>query len=160
MLEPPTPEDRLVALGIELGAPPNRIGNYVGARLSGNVLYLAGHGPQQPDGRYLVGRVGSDLDLEAGRAAARLVGINLLATIRHVLGTLDAVAAVLKVTGMVNVSPGFLETPAVVDGCSDLLVDVFGEDGRHARTVMGVAELPLGIPVEIEMVVEVSAATE
>ena len=150
-------EARLAALGIELGAPPHRIGNYVGARRAGDVLYLAGHGPQQPDGTYLAGRVGADLDLEGGRGAARLVGLNLLATIRHALGTLNAVASVLKVTGMVSVAPGFLETPAVLDGCSDLLVDVFGDDGRHARTVMGVAELPLGIPVEIEMLVAVRA---
>jgi len=104
----------------------------------------------------VTGKVGTDLDLDDARRAARLVALNLLATLRRELGSLDAVRRVVKVLGMVNCSPGFNQMPAVIDGCSDLLVAVFGDEiGRHARSAVGMAELPFGIPVEIEMVVEV-----
>jgi enamine deaminase RidA (YjgF/YER057c/UK114 family) len=110
----------------------------------------------QPDGKVVRGKVGTDLDLAAARDAARLVGLSLLATVRRELGTLDAVRRVVKVLGMVNCAPGFNQTPAVIDGCSDLLVEVFGDDiGRHARSAVGMAELPFDIPVEIEMIIEV-----
>ncbi|HMC08298.1 MAG TPA: RidA family protein, partial [Actinomycetota bacterium] len=113
-------------------------------------------GPVGPDGRWVTGKVGTDLDLDDARRAARLVALNLLATVRRELGSLDAVRRVVKVLGMVNCSPGFNQMPAVIDGCSDLLVAVFGDEiGRHARSTVGMAELPFGIPVEIEMVVEV-----
>ena len=104
----------------------------------------------------MTGKVGTDLDLDDARRAARLVALNLLATVRRELGSLDAVRRVVKVLGMVNCSPGFNQMPAVIDGCSDLLVAVFGDEiGRHARSAVGMAELPFGIPVEIEMVLEV-----
>jgi enamine deaminase RidA (YjgF/YER057c/UK114 family) len=104
----------------------------------------------------IVGKVGGDLSLEEGVRAARVVGLNLLAVLRAELGSLDRVVRVVKLLGMVNCAPGFNQTPAVINGCSDLLVDVFGEAGRHARSAVGMAELPFDIAVEIELVAEVS----
>ena len=148
-------EERLAALGLTLPPPLKPAGNYVDAVRTGDLLFLAGHGPVRADGTVVRGKVGSDLDLDAARDAARLVGLSLLATVRRELGTLDAVRRVVKVLGMVNCAPGFNQTPAVIDGCSNLLVEVFGEEiGRHARSAVGMAELPFDIPVEIEMIVQ------
>ena len=148
--------ERLDELGVQLPAEIPPVGNYVPAVRSGSLLFVAGHGPVGPDGTWVTGKVGTDLDLDDARRAARLVALNLLATLRRELGSLDAVRRVVKVFGMVNCSPGFNQMPAVIDGCSDLLVAVFGDEiGRHARSAVGMAELPFGIPVEIEMVVEV-----
>ncbi len=155
-MSPSVAESRLEALGLTLPPPLQPAGNYVDAVRTGDLLFLAGHGPVQPDGIVVRGKVGTDLDLDAARDAARLVGLSLLATVRRELGTLDAVRRVVKVLGIVNCAPGFNQTPAVIDGCSDLLVEVFGDDiGRHARSAVGMAELPFDIPVEIEMIVEV-----
>ena len=149
-------DERLDELGVQLPPEIPPVGNYVPAVRSGGLLFVAGHGPVGPDGRWVTGKVGTDLDLDDARRAARLVALNLLATVRRELGSLDAVRRVVKVLGMVNCSPGFNQMPAVIDGCSDLLVAVFGDEiGRHARSAVGMAELPFGIPVEIEMVVEV-----
>ena len=148
-------EERLKPLGIDLAPAPDPVGNYVGAVRTGSLLFLAGHGPVRPDGTMVCGKVGGDLDLAAARDAARLVGLGLLATLRRELGTLDAVARLVKLLGMVNCAPGFDRTPAVIDGCSDLLVDVFGDAGRHARSAVGLAELPFGIAVEIELIAEI-----
>jgi enamine deaminase RidA (YjgF/YER057c/UK114 family) len=135
--------------------PP--VGNYVAAVRTGNLLFLAGHGPLRVDGTMVTGKVGADLDLAAARDAARLVALNLVATVRRELGSLDAVGRIVKVLGMVNCASGFSDTPAVIDGCSDVLVELFGEDvGCHARSAVGMAELPFNIPVEIEMIVEIS----
>jgi enamine deaminase RidA (YjgF/YER057c/UK114 family) len=147
-------DERLRTLGIDLPAPAKPAGNYVPAVRSGSLLFLAGHGPVRPDGTMVQGKVGRDLDLPAAREAARLVGIGLLGTIRAELGTLDEVARLVKVLGMVNCAAGFNQTPAVIDGCSDLLVEVFGDTGRHARSAVGMAELPFNIPVEIELIAE------
>jgi enamine deaminase RidA (YjgF/YER057c/UK114 family) len=134
--------------------PP--VGNYVAAVRTGNLLFLAGHGPVRVDGTMVTGKVGADLDLAAARDAARLVALNLVTTVRRELGSLDAVGRIVKVLGMVNCAPGFTQTPAVIDGCSDVLVEIFGEDvGRHARSAVGMAELPFNIAVEIEMIVEI-----
>jgi len=149
-------EDRLRELGIELPAPGPPMGSFVPARRVGNLLYLSGQGPQQPDGSWITGKVGSDLTLEQAVEAARLTGIVSLAVIRHALGSLDAVAGIVKLLGMVNTAPGFNDTPAVINGCSDLLIEVFGEAGRHARSAVGMAELPSDISVEIEMIVEIA----
>ena len=150
-------ESRLAALGLTLPPPLKPAGNYLDAVRTGDLLFLAGHGPVQPDGTVVRGKVGTDLDVAAARDAARLVGLSLLGTVRRELGTLDGVRRVVKVLGMVNCAPGFNQTPAVIDGFSDLLVEVFGADiGRHARSAVGMAELPFDIPVEIEMIVEVS----
>ncbi|HEV8298681.1 MAG TPA: RidA family protein [Acidimicrobiales bacterium] len=148
-------EARLAALGIELPAPLTPAGSYVQAVRTGNLVFLAGHGPIAADGKIVTGKVGADIDLAGARDAARTTAIALLASLRAELGSLDRVRRVVKVLGMVNGAPGFTQFPPVIDGCSDLLVEVFGDAGRHARSAVGMAELPFGIPVEIEMVVEV-----
>jgi enamine deaminase RidA (YjgF/YER057c/UK114 family) len=122
----------------------------------GNLLFLSGHGPVRIDGQPSArGKVGRDLSSEDAYKVAREVGINLLGSARTILGSLDKVRRVVKVLGMVNSAEGFGEQPKVINGFSDLMVEVFGENGRHARSAVGMAELPMGIPVEIEMILEV-----
>lgn len=147
---------RLRELGIELPAPMGPGGNYVPAMAAGDLLFLSGMGPVRPDGSLVTGKVGDGgLELAAAREAARLTGLQLLAAMRTELGDLGSVRQVVKLFGMVNCRPGFNRTPAVVDGCSDLFVDVFGDVGRGARSAVGMAELPFDIAVEIEAVVRV-----
>jgi enamine deaminase RidA (YjgF/YER057c/UK114 family) len=142
---------RLEALGIVLPPVFPPAANYLGCVVDGDLVYVSGHGPV--DGDILVrGKVGADLTLEQGRAAARMTALSILSTLQAELGDLDRIARILKVLGMVNVAPGFNQMPAVVDGCSDLLVEVFGDAGRHARSAIGIAALPFDIPVEIELV--------
>ena len=149
-------EDKLAQLGVTLPDSPSPIANYVPAVRTGNLLYLSGVGPAaKSDGKVPAGKVGSDLTVEEGYEAARLVGINLLARLKAELGDLDRVTRVVKLLSMVNSAPDFTQPPAVANGCSDLLVEVFGEKGRHARSAVGMASLPNNIPVEIEMIVEV-----
>ena len=150
-------EARLKERNITLPAPATPMANYVSAVRTGNLLFLAGHGPvRQPDGSYPRGKVGQDLAVEEGYRVAREVGLNLLATTRNALGSLDRVKRVVKVLGMVNSADGFGDQPKVINGCSDLMVEVFGETiGKHARSAVGMAGLPVGIPVEIEMILEV-----
>ena len=148
-------ESRLVELAIELPPVPPPVANFVRTRRVDNVLYVSGHGPIHPDGRRDQGKVGSDLSVDQAKASARLTGLNLLATVRAELGSLDRVKQIVKVLGMVHSAPGFGRQPEVMDGFSDLMVEVFGDTGRHARSAVGMAELPFGIPVEIEMIVEV-----
>jgi len=152
-------ESRLGELGITLPAAAPGSSNRVPAVITGSLLYTSGHGPEpRADGTVLSGKVGRDLTLEEGYEAGRLTGIALLGTVRAELGSLDRVVRVVKVLGMVNCAPGFNQTSGVVDGCSDLMVEVFGsERGRHSRSAVGMAELPLDFPVEIEMIVEISA---
>ena len=151
------PEERLRALGLELPTLSEPRGHYVRARRHGSILYLAGHGPApDADGTRVTGKVGGDLTLEQGYDAARRAGLGLLATLATELGDLGRVRAILHLFGMVNVAPGFVAMPAVIDGCSDLLVSVFGpEVGRHARSAIGVAALPYDLAVEIEAVVAI-----
>jgi enamine deaminase RidA (YjgF/YER057c/UK114 family) len=153
-------DDRLRELGLELPPPPRLPAGirstFRMARRSGDLLYLSGWGPIQDGAVAYRGKVGSDLTLEEGYAAARLTGLGLLATVREQLGDLDRVAGWVKVLGLVNSAPGFVSQPAVIDGFSDLIADVFGEErGAHARSAIGVAELPMGIAVEIEAIVEI-----
>ncbi len=149
-------EARLQELGIRLPDPPEPVANYVSAKRVGNLLFTAGHGPaRDKDGNRPLGKVGRDLSLDEAYQAARLAGMSLLATLRAQLGSLDQVKQLVKVLGMVNCAPGFNQTPAVMNGFSDLMVEVFGEAGQHARSAVGMAELPSDIPVEIEMIVEV-----
>jgi enamine deaminase RidA (YjgF/YER057c/UK114 family) len=150
-------EATLKEKGITLPAPTSPLANYVGAVRTGNLLYLSGHGPFRPDGKFTVtGKVGRDLTVEQGYQAAREVGLNLLATTRAALGSLDRVKRVVKVLGMVHAADGFGDHPKVINGFSDLMVEVFGEAiGKHARSAVGMAGLPMGIPVEIEMILEV-----
>ena len=150
-----TPDERVAELGIELPAPSPPAGKYVAAVRTGDLLFLSGSGPALSDGTFVVGKVGRDLDIDEARAAARLTGVQILAVLRAELGSLDAVTRVVKLLGMVNCAPGFNRTPHVIDGCSELLIEVFGEAGRGARSAVGMAELPFDIAVEIEVVVEV-----
>lgn len=152
-----TPEDRLAALGLTLPTLSAPRGAYVRARREGSLLYIAGHGPApDPDGTRPAGKVGGELTIEQGYEAARRAGLGILATLKAELGDLSRVRAIMRVLGFVNVAPGFNATPAVIDGCSDLLVAVFGEDvGRHARSAVGVAMLPYDMPVECEAIVAV-----
>jgi enamine deaminase RidA (YjgF/YER057c/UK114 family) len=151
-----TIEDRLRELGIELTEVFPPAGTYVGAVRTGSLVFLSGAGPVRPDGTFVSGKVGRDVDLDDAKDAARLAGLQLLAVLRMELGSLDRVTRVVKTLGMVNCAPGFNRTPAVIDGCSELLIEVFGEAGRGARSAVGLAELPFDIAVEIELVVEVS----
>ena len=150
-------EARLAELGIELPSTPSPIANYVPSVRTGNLVYLSGLGPaSRADGTAPSGKVGRDLTTEEGYEAARLTGINIIARIKGELGDLDRVNRVVKMLGMVNSDPAFNQQPAVVNGCSDLMVEVFGDKGRHARSAVGMASLPNDIPVEIEIIIEVS----
>jgi enamine deaminase RidA (YjgF/YER057c/UK114 family) len=148
-------EQRLVELGIELVPSGPVAGLYVPGIRAGNMVYLSGNGPTRADGTYIVGKVGTDLDLDQARAAARLTGLNLLSRLRELIGSLDHVVQMVKLLGMVNTAPGFNRTPAVIDGCSELFIEVFGEAGRGARSAVGLAELPFDICVEIEAIFQV-----
>ena len=149
-------EARLEELGIELPDTPAPIANYVPGVRTGNLIYLSGLGPaNRADGTAPSGKVGSDLTTEEGYEAARLTGINIISRMKGELGDLDKVRRVVKLLGMVNSDPSFNQQPAVVNGCSDLLVEVFGDKGRHARSAVGMASLPNDIPVEIEVIIEV-----
>ena len=154
------PEAKLKALGIVLPTPGAPIANYVNAVRTGNLLFLAGKGPTGPDGKDIVGRLGKDMTVEQGYQAARSVAINHLAVLKAELGDLKRVSRIVKVLGMVNSDPAFTQQPAVVNGYSDLLVAVFGEKGKHARSAVGMATLPNGIAVEVEMIVEISPVRE
>jgi enamine deaminase RidA (YjgF/YER057c/UK114 family) len=147
-------EERLAKLGVELPPPSKPVANYLSCKRSGDLLFVGGHGPVGPGG-IVRGKVGGALTAVEGKEAARLTGLSLLATIRDALGTLDRVRQVVKVLGMVNCAPGFNRTPEVIDGCSDLLVEVFADAGRHTRSAVGMAELPFDIAVEIELILEV-----
>ncbi|MGH6689121.1 MAG: RidA family protein [Gammaproteobacteria bacterium] len=147
---------RLKELNITLPSPATPMANYVGAVRVGQLLFVAGHGPIRQDGKMTTGKLGRDLTTEQGYQVAREVGLNLLATVRANLGSLDKVKRIVKVLGMVRSAEGFGDQPKVINGFSDLMVEVFGEAiGKHARSAVGMAELPVGIPVEIEMIVEV-----
>jgi len=149
------PEARLAELGITLPEPPSPVANYVNGVRTGNLIFLAGKGPKRADGSELRGKLGAGLTIEEGYEGARLTAINQLAVLKAMLGDLDRVVRVVKVLGMVNSDPSFVEQPAVINGVSDLMVQVFGERGRHARAAVGMASLPRGQAVEIEMIVEV-----
>lgn len=146
-------EAKIAELGLDLTTNPP-MANYVPAVRSGKLVFLSGHGPFQ-DGKLIRGKLGADLDVEAGQAAARAVVVQLLASLRAELGSLDAVARIVKLLCMVNCTPDFGDHPAVANGASDLLVEIFGEAGRHARSAVGMQSLPAGMAVEIEMIVEV-----
>lgn len=146
-------ERRLAELGIELPSPPRPMANYVPWRIGGGLLFLSGVGPRRADGSSITGVLGGDLDVKQGHEAARLCGLNLLANMRSALGSLDRVDTILKVLGMVRAVPDFGEQPEVINGCTDLFVEVLGDAGRPARSAVGMGSLPRGIAVEIEAVV-------
>jgi enamine deaminase RidA (YjgF/YER057c/UK114 family) len=148
-------DKKLKELGIELPPPSKPIANYVKAVRTGNLIFLAGHGPSKADGTLVTGKVGKDLTIEQGYEAARITAISLLATLKNELGDLGKVKRVVKVLGMVNCPSDFTDQPKVINGCSDLLVAVFGEKGKHARSAVGMNSLPSNMAVEIEIIVEV-----
>ena len=148
-------EQRLKELGIELAPASGPLANYVNAVRTGNLLYLAGKGPGLPGQPMPSGKVGRDFTIEQGYEFARQTGLSLIAVMKAELGDLDRVTRIVKVLGMVNAMPEFGHQPEVINGCSDLFVEVFGERGKHARSAVGLGSLPRGIPVEIEVIVEV-----
>ena len=152
-------EKKLKELRIDLGKVSAPVANYVNAVRTGNLLFLAGKGPREEMGRRPHGKVGRDFTVEEAYQHARTVGLDLLAVMRDELGSLDRVKRVVKVLGMVNAVPGFKDQPKVINGCSDLFVEVFGERGKHARSAVGMGSLPNNIPVEIECIVEVSSGS-
>ena len=150
-----TAEARIAELGIDLNQPSPPIANYVSAVQVGNLLFVSGHGPRRPNSSEMVtGKVGTDLTVEEGYEAARLVGVQILASIKREIGSIDKVKRCVKALGMVNCTPDFGEQPAVINGFSDLMVEVFGENGKHARSAVGMGSLPNQIAVEIELIVE------
>jgi len=150
-----TAEQKLKELGFTLPPPTTPIANYVPAVRVGNLLFVSGHGPFNDGRTRMSGKLGQDLTIEDGYQAARNVALNCLASVKNTIGDLDRVKKVVKVLGMVNSTEGFKDQPKVVNGCSDLLVAVFGENGKHARSAVGMQSLPNQIPVEIEMILEV-----
>jgi enamine deaminase RidA (YjgF/YER057c/UK114 family) len=148
-------EARLKELGLVLPALAKPVANYVPYRIVGNVLYLSGQGPRDENGNMLAGKLGAEISIEEGYRRARLVGLGLLAAMRDALGSLDRVDYIVKLLGMVNATPNFNDPPKVINGCSDLFVDVFGEAGRHARSAVGHVTLPNQISVEIEAIVAI-----
>ncbi len=147
-------EEKLKELGVELPSAATPMANYVPAVRSGNLVFLSGHGPVEKD-RIIRGKVGRDLTVEEGYEAARVTAIGLIGTLKSVVGDLEKVRRIVKLLGMVNCGPDFTEQPQVVNGASDLMVAVFGEKGRHARSAVGMNALPVDIAVEIEMIAEV-----
>jgi len=149
-------EQRLKELNITLPTVGSPLGNYVHAKRVGDLLYLSGKGPESADGSMPRGKMGAGMSVEEGYRHARQVGLVLIAAIKDALGgDLDRVDGIVKVLGMVNAAPEFEDHPKVVNGCSDLFVEVFGDAGRHARSAVGMSSLPAGIPVEIEVIVAI-----
>lgn len=149
-------EQRLDELGIELTTPSPPTANFLRTVKVGNLIFLSGHGPDLPEGGRVIGKVGGDLSLEQGNEAARLTGISLLSSLKAEIGDLNKVRRFVKVTGMVNADPSFTQHSQVINGFSDLMVEIFGEDGKHARAAVGMSSLPFNMAVEIEAIVEVT----
>ena len=150
-------EARLKELGLVLPTLPKPMANYVPYRLAGNILYLSGQGPRDANGASLTDKLGAEINVDEGYRRARLVGLGLLAAMRDALGSLDRVDFIVKLLGMVNAVPNFNDSPKVINGCSDLFVEVFGDAGRHARSAVGNVMLPNQISVEIEGIVAVKS---
>ena len=148
-------ENRLEEIGIELPPPVKPVANYVTTVQTGNLVFTSGHGPVSMSGELEKGQLGTDMTIEEGYQSARLVGLGLISTLKDTLGDLDRIKRVIKVVGFVNSTPDFLDHPKVVNGVSDLFVEVFGDKGKHARSAVGMVQLPGGIPVEVEVIVEI-----
>ena len=148
-------EERLQQMGLKLPTSPAPVANYVPAVRTGNLVFLSGVAPRTADGAMITGKLGKDLTVEQGYEAARHCGLNLLANLKGQIGDLDKLGRIVKLLGMVNSAPEFADQPKVINGASDLFVEVFGDKGRHARSAVGMGALPMGIAVEIEMIVEV-----
>jgi enamine deaminase RidA (YjgF/YER057c/UK114 family) len=156
LLSAQTPTQNLEKLGITLPKPNAPLYSYVSFTRTGNLIYLSGQGPRKADGSLITGKLGKDLSIEEGAEAAKLTGINLIATLQSAIGDLNKVKRIVKVFGMVNCADNFYEQPTVINGFSDLMVAVFGERGKHARSAVGMYALPKNIAVEVEMIVEVT----
>ncbi len=150
-----TPEENLTKLGIALPPTSAPVANYVKFVRTGNLIYFSGTGPTKADGSMVKGKLGKDLSIEEGIAAAQLTGIQLISSLKYALGDLNKVKRIVKVLGMVNCTPDFEDQPKVINGFSDLMVAVFGEKGKHARSAVGMNALPFNMAVEIEMIVEI-----
>ena len=148
-------EKKIEELGLELPVRTGPLANYVSTVRTGNLVFVSGHGPTIEGKPKYVGKLGADMDLDTGYQAAKLTMLNCLASLKIELGDLDKVKRIVKLLGMVNSTPDYKDQPRVINGASDLLVEIFGDNGRHARSAVGMASLPFGIPVEIEMIVEV-----
>jgi len=142
-------------MGLELPEPLSPVGNYIEAVRTGNLLFISGHGPRRVGSLAMVGKIGRDITVEQGYEAAKVAVLNCLSTLKQELGNLNRVKRVVKLLGMVNCTEEFTEHPKVINGASDLLVELYGEAGRHARSAVGMQSLPMNIPVEIEMVIEI-----
>jgi enamine deaminase RidA (YjgF/YER057c/UK114 family) len=151
-------EAMLEAMGLTLPAPPAPVANYVRAVQVGNLVFLSGHGPTRDGRQAFTGKVGAERTIEEGYEAAKLVMLNLLASLKEAIGDLDRVERIVKLLGMVNCAEDFSDQPKVINGASDLLVELYGENGRHARSAVGMQALPMQITVEIEMIVQVKDA--
>lgn len=151
----PKIEEKLKKMGLTLPDAPTPMATYVPTVRTGNLVFMSGVVPRGADGKLLVGKLGATMTVEQGYAAAKGCALALLANLKKEIGDLDKVVRIVKVLGLVNSAPDFTQPPAVVNGCSDLLVELYGDTGRHARSAVGVAALPAGVPVEVEMVVEV-----
>ena len=149
-------EEKIKSLGLVLSPPPAPAGNYIGAVTYGKLVYLAGHGPSDADGSYRKGKVPTAVSVDEAYDAARMVGLNMLSTLKTEIGDLDRVRRFVKVLGMVNAEPDFEQQPKVINGFSDLMVEIFGDAGRCARSAVGMGSLPFQIPVEIEAIVELN----
>lgn len=150
-------EDRLRALGLQLPPPPKPVASYVPAVRSGNLLFLSGILPMKDGKPAWTGKIGRELTVEQGAEAARLACLNALAVVKAEIGSLDAVSRIVRLGGHVASAEGFTQQPAVVNGASDLLVAIFGDEGRHARLALGAYELPLGAAIELELIVEITS---
>jgi enamine deaminase RidA (YjgF/YER057c/UK114 family) len=148
------PEERLKELGIELPSAPGPLGSYVPASRSGNLLFISGMLPLKNGKLTRTGKVGKDLSIDEGREQARISALNALSVLREHAGSLDRVVRCIKLTGFISSAPGFNRQPAVLNGASDLMAEVFGETGKHARAAVGVSELPMDSPVEVEFIFE------
>ena len=143
-------EKKMASLGLDLVPPPAPVGNYIGAVTYGKLVYLSGHGPSDEDQIYHTGKVPTEVPLDEAYRAARMIGLNMLATLKNEIGDLDRVHRFVKVLGMVNAEPDFEQHPKVINGFSDLMVEIFGDSGRCARSAVGMGSLPFQIPVEID----------
>lgn len=148
-------EAKLKEKGIVLTPPSNPVANYVSAVRTGNLLYLSGKGPMKADNTYITGKVGKDLTIEQGYEASRITAINHLSVLKNELGSLNKIKRIVKVLGMVNCTEDFKDHPIVINGYSDLMVEIFGENGKHARSAVGMCSLPFNMAVEIEVIVEI-----
>ncbi|MBU3745517.1 MAG: RidA family protein [Sediminibacterium sp.] len=155
LLQAQTPGEKLQAAGYSLSKVSAPVANYVNVVRTGNLLFLAGKGPMQPDGKYVVGKLGKDLTIEQGYAAAQLTALAQLSVLKDYLGSLGRVKQVVKVLGLVNCTDTFTDQPKVVNGFSDIMVLAFGDKGKHARSAIGTNALPFGMAVEVELIVEI-----